>query len=289
MTSSPSSPLEKYPLGVRSGGVGDSSSPEDGNNGADTFVVQRGRTVPTLASIHADNNKEQLNQDTKSEERGESEPDGAAAAAEDTARRSSTVFDRMRNIPVAGRPSDAGLAASAGSRRSSSSAIARRNSISENTSQLSLENLGGSQDNLHLLGRNPDKEMKAHSGRRPDDNRYPVDNRDLEEMEKHAREASPYSGKEDPVNNSSPGVSASEKVSFADLRKQKARDQFHSSGINITYNTGERDENRRTSMPRSNSAQRTGGWQQQEEASESGSNPGEKSGSRSTYFQRSPQ
>ena len=29
---------------------------------------------------------------------------------------------------------------------------------------------------------------------------------------------------------------SSEKVSFADLRKQKARDQFHTSGINITYN-----------------------------------------------------
>jgi hypothetical protein len=31
-------------------------------------------------------------------------------------------------------------------------------------------------------------------------------------------------------------------VSFADLRKQKARDQFHSSGINITYTEQEKED-----------------------------------------------
>ena len=36
--------------------------------------------------------------------------------------------------------------------------------------------------------------------------------------------------------------SAADKVSFADLRKQKARDQFHSSGINITYTEQEKED-----------------------------------------------
>lgn len=32
--------------------------------------------------------------------------------------------------------------------------------------QLTLENFGGSQENLHLLGRNPDKEPAVHIGRK---------------------------------------------------------------------------------------------------------------------------
>ena len=78
----------------------------------ENFVVQKGRGVPTLSSVvknsasssgssSIDNGaeieklkKEQKNQDTKSEERGEtdsSEP---------------SLLDQMKNIPVAGRPSD---------------------------------------------------------------------------------------------------------------------------------------------------------------------------------------
>ncbi|CAH1732677.1 patronin [Aphis gossypii] len=41
----------------------------------------------------------------------------------------------------------------------------RRNSFSED-SQLTVENFGGSQDNLHFLGRNPDKEPAIHVGRK---------------------------------------------------------------------------------------------------------------------------
>ena len=50
------------------------------------------------------------------------------------------------------------------------------------------------------------------------------------------------------INESSMNISesgsgsASDKVSFADLRKQKARDQFHSSGINITYTEQEKED-----------------------------------------------
>ncbi|XP_031843924.1 calmodulin-regulated spectrin-associated protein patronin isoform X7 [Nomia melanderi] len=41
----------------------------------------------------------------------------------------------------------------------------RRNSVSDD-SQLTIENFGGSQDNLHNFGRNPDKEVGVHIGKR---------------------------------------------------------------------------------------------------------------------------
>ena len=77
-------------------------------------------------------------------------------------------FFQIKNIPCAGRPSDPPTTAnlSTGSVRRASKAISRRNSVDDNASSLSLENLGGSQDNLSLLGRNPDKEMRIHTGRR---------------------------------------------------------------------------------------------------------------------------
>ena len=75
---------------------------------SDNFVVQKGRGVPTLSSVvrnsgssSIDNGaeieklkKEQKNQDTKSEERGESDSPNVS------------LLDQMKDIPVAGRPSD---------------------------------------------------------------------------------------------------------------------------------------------------------------------------------------
>ncbi|KAF0306342.1 Patronin [Amphibalanus amphitrite] len=87
---------------------------------------------------------ERLNRDTKWEERGE-ERRGAA----------SECGDMERNRP-AGKPSPRG----AGGGR-----LSRRNSFTEE-SQLTVENFGGSQDNLQLLGRNPDKQPVVHRGRR---------------------------------------------------------------------------------------------------------------------------
>ena len=69
------------------------------------------------------------------------------------------------------------------------SSRSRRNSIDDNASQLCVENLGGSQDNLSLLGRNPDKEMRTHTGKvqteagSSSQTGQFIDNRDLEEME----------------------------------------------------------------------------------------------------------
>ena len=145
-----------------------SISPEVDSTG---FTVQRGRAVPTLTSVHqsqsADHksDKEQFNKDTKSEELGET-----SASSE-----SGDVFQQMKNIPVAGRPSESKSSNYAG-RRSSKSITSRRNSVDDNASSLSLENLGGSQDNLSLLGRNPDKEMRTHVGRREAPHEAPINN-----------------------------------------------------------------------------------------------------------------
>ena len=141
-----------------------SSTSEAATPSQDGFVVQRGRGVPTLTAVVDKSDKEQFNKDTKSEELGESESE-------------QDVFQQMKKIPVAGRPSEASNTVS----RRASKTFSRRNSVDDNASQLSLENLGGSQDNLSLLGRNPDKEMRTHVGRREapheainNDHRYAV-------------------------------------------------------------------------------------------------------------------
>ncbi len=228
--------------------------------------------MPTLTSVLDKNDKEQYNKDTKSEELGESEGGGGNAAAHGV--EPGDVFSQMKNIPVAGRPSDAPRRASIYSKKPSdvtagtgtgseeatktsgggvtrSASFSRRNSVDENASSLSVENFGGSQDNLSMLGRNPDKEMRTHSGRRTseaadqpnNDNRYMMDNREVEEMERrmsHQRESvSPQKGQ---FVRLSEGGQPQDKVSFADLRRQKARDQFHTSGINITYTEQEKED-----------------------------------------------
>lgn len=106
----------------------------------DSFVVHRSKNIPTLSSIVHDEpliparlrvNKEKQNNDTKAEERGE--------------QLSAVAAGRPSNWNEHKKPSYSG-------RRS------RRNSISDD-SQLTIENFGGSQDNLNFIGRNPDKEV----------------------------------------------------------------------------------------------------------------------------------
>ncbi|XP_012262817.2 patronin isoform X4 [Athalia rosae] len=101
----------------------ESHSYEDRRAGnEDSFVVHRGRGVPTLSSV-AD--------------------DKVAARAEAAGRPSN--WEDQRRSSYAGRRS-------------------RRNSVTDD-SQLTIENFGGSQDNLHNFGRNPDKEVGGHVGR----------------------------------------------------------------------------------------------------------------------------
>jgi hypothetical protein len=230
----------------------DASTSSSAAHQEDGFVVQKGRSVPTLTSVVDKSDKEQFNKDTKSEELGESE----------SQQHENNVFQQMKNIPVAGRPSDAPRRTSfyskGGQNQQNSDSnpsgaakertFSRRNSVDDNASSLSVENLGGSQDNLTLLGRNPDKEMRTHTGRRPSEvevapnnDRY-LDNREVEEMERRQRESmSPMKAGQQYVRLSSEGP-AQDKVSFADLRKQKARDHFHTSGINITYTEQEKED-----------------------------------------------
>ena len=112
------------------------------------------RSSSSAAGLEAEeekHRKEQQNQDTKSEELGESETgDGPPS-----------LLERLKLIPTAGKPSDAPLRApavtAAGSSQASGSRSAsertRRNSVDDNASQLCVENLGGSQQDLSLLGK----------------------------------------------------------------------------------------------------------------------------------------
>ena len=114
-------------------------------------MVHRGKTVPTLYNVVTGGEgatprgsrvaaiKERFNMDTKAEERGEDRSSGPA-----------------------GVPSSREDRGSYAGRRS------RRNSVTDD-SHLTIENFGGSQDNLSMFGRNPDKEPVTvqPSGRRP--------------------------------------------------------------------------------------------------------------------------
>ena len=104
----------------------------------DSFVVHRGKNIPTLRSVVHDEplipgrlkvNKEKQNNDSKADERGE-----IAAGRPSN-------WEENRKSTFAGRRS-------------------RRNSTSDD-SQLTIENFGGSQDNLNFIGRNPDKEVSV--------------------------------------------------------------------------------------------------------------------------------
>merc|ERR1719319_1644182 len=138
----------------------------------------------------------------------------------------------MRNQGAAGRPSEG-----ESGRRSFAGRRSRRNSTQENESQISIENIGGSTDNLSIVGRNPDKEMRVQSGRKPEavavgslrrgsanhqtfdirkhsddgnpDNEVKmfIDNKELEAMEKDEKEDSPkrlYGGRQQEEAPSTP-------------------------------------------------------------------------------------
>ncbi|XP_006608341.1 patronin isoform X8 [Apis dorsata] len=140
----------------------------------------------------------------------------------------------------------------------------RRNSVSDD-SQLTIENFGGSQDNLHNFGRNPDKEVGAHIGKRStteptlparssvqdvygsgvqhilSDNGY-----DKEEPPRLRRQTSNSSLDNVALKqilhssenvNSEGGGDTSKLASFANLSRQSSE-----KGINLTYTEQERDD-----------------------------------------------
>ena len=99
-------------------------------------------------------------------------------------------------------------------------------------------------------------------------------------MERRQRDsASPVKSQQQYVkltSSASSEAGGSDKVSFADLRKQKARDQFHSSGINITYTEHEKEDVPKKSSTSSLLQQRRDSQQKAEETAQSSPGPGKK-------------
>ncbi|XP_033307119.1 patronin isoform X25 [Bombus bifarius] len=174
----------------------------------------------------------------------------------------SSVADEksITRVDAAGRPSnwEEQRRSSYAGRRS------RRNSVSDD-SQLTIENFGGSQDNLHNFGRNPDKEVGAHIGKRStteptlparssvqdvygsgvqhilSDNGY-----DKEEPPRLRRQTSNSSLDNvalKQILHSSENVNSdgdtSKLASFANLSRQSSE-----KGINLTYTEQERDDSK---------------------------------------------
>ena len=132
-------------------------------NDDSSFVVHRGKTVPTLHNVVAAGVgsdvatpsrsrvaaiKERFNMDTKAEERGEDQQHRSSHSSPSSgpAGVPSNWEDRKTSVY------SSGIGSSGGGRRS------RRNSITSDDCHLTIENFGGSQDNLSMFGRNPDKE-----------------------------------------------------------------------------------------------------------------------------------
>ena len=147
------------------------------NTDQESFVVHRGKTVPTLHNVAVNANstnsniensvaagtpsrsrvaaiKERFNVDTKADERGESAGNGGGSGLSG----SSNSLNSPAGVPS--NREDRKVSSYSGRR-------SRRNSITSEDSHLTIENFGGSQDNLSMFGRNPDKEPVTLSGRRP--------------------------------------------------------------------------------------------------------------------------
>ena len=138
------------------------------NADQESFVVHRGKTVPTLNNVAVNANssgdsgvsagtpsrsrvaaiKERFNVDTKADERGESAGNGGGNGSSGSPAGVPSNWEDRKVSTYSGRRS-------------------RRNSITSDDSHLTIENFGGSQDNLSMFGRNPDKEPVTLSGRRP--------------------------------------------------------------------------------------------------------------------------
>ncbi|CAB3360070.1 Hypothetical predicted protein [Cloeon dipterum] len=150
-----------------------------------------------------------------------------------------------KNLPAAGKPSNWETVSRRSStpqqqtpaERSMSGRRSRRNSINAEESQLTVENFGGSQDNLQFIGRNPDKDVAVHVGRRLDtSNEKPAPIKDLHKMTSleinssfSVQHASNSSSISPTINNGTRaynGDSDSENVrptSFADLSRQNTQ------------------------------------------------------------------
>ncbi|CAG0915653.1 unnamed protein product [Notodromas monacha] len=131
------------------GGVGGGGSNSNNVDDDEGFVVHKRKAIPTLA--------QRISRLQSSAGGG----GGGGNRIDDDVQSAAATLDSSR---AAGKPSDR-PAAGGGGGGSGGTIRSRRNSFSEE-SQLTWENFGGSTDNLHLLSRNPDKELgQTTSGR----------------------------------------------------------------------------------------------------------------------------
>lgn len=98
----------------------------------DSFVVHRSKNIPTLSSVQ--------NDDPQNTIRSRGVKTGTEEKIDSKAAGKPSNWNEQKKPSFAGRRS-------------------RRNSTSDD-SQLTIENFGGSQDNLNFIGRNPDKEVR---------------------------------------------------------------------------------------------------------------------------------
>ena len=132
------------------------------------FTVQRAKGYSTLSDMMRHNSprsqvsnvdehhytpKERYNMDSKEEEMGER---SGGISRKGSFKGSNSELNKL---PPAGLPSRL-------DQRPAGRSRSRRNSINAEESQLTIENFGGSQDNLNWISRNPDKEPYSHTGKR---------------------------------------------------------------------------------------------------------------------------
>ncbi|XP_070152384.1 patronin isoform X3 [Polyergus mexicanus] len=118
---------------------------------ASNTIVKKSQSLQQTAESHPYDDRRAGSEESFVVHRGKGIPTLSSVADDKSAARTE----------AAGRPSnweDQRRSSYAGRR-------SRRNSITDD-SQLTIENFGGSQDNLHNFGRNPDKEVGAHIGKR---------------------------------------------------------------------------------------------------------------------------
>jgi len=264
-----------------------SSSMSDGQDG--DFVVQRARGVSTLNDMIRtnkgssrsgggntdyrdddtqswyDGRRSRRDDDTRSHISQEDDTQSFRMYRRDSQYGSIQDLQQTERLPPAGMPSRF-------ENRPAGRSRSRRNSISAEESQLTVENFGGSQDNLNFdyLQRNSEKEQRTHSGRKDsyenkssvvDNNRMLVDKLQREAIEREKREfmfgsknaifpdeSDPYQPQstahvpqtpyqQDMNSDSESDHSASKErmskaTSFAELSKGKDP----STGINFNYN-----------------------------------------------------
>ena len=250
----------------------------DGPDG--DFVVQRARGVSTLSDMIRHNRGDDGRHSEHRDDDAGSWYDPRSRRIDDDARsrisqededirmyRRDSQFGSINDLyqterlPAAGMPSRFEPRPKGRSR-------SRRNSISAEESQLTVENFGGSQDNLNeYISKNTDKEI-VHIGRKDSTrSNQQIDNRVLDKLEREAIEREKrefmfgsknaifaedppsYDPPPPPQESSSDSETSSDKekqmskaTSFAELGKIK--EQLPSGGINIIYMQGEKDSNK---------------------------------------------